>query len=281
MLDEVIGMFSETVTAAAKLVRDMKKFGSTTYDLASRNWSMIRNESSSLPDRIEELNHDLLTGLPGRRRGFEEFKSQYLAVLDDVEKSGETAHMACLFIDADNFKRANDTYDHSFGDRVLQSLAEVIKSNTRNGEDVVYVTEEKYMTVVERSGGDEFIAIGRIAKPGDGMTWADRIRDAVDRLEIPVPGNGSYYHQTVSIGICEIAVKKADAEEYKRIFDVHSTRNYRYGGRKAVLDDEGKRLVEALLQRKYDELYKPADIAMYRAKHNGKNRVEEHHPLDF
>ncbi len=48
------------------------------------------------------------------------------------------------FVDIDDFKTVNDTFGHTFGDSVLQMIAENIKSNLRKTD------------IVARVGGDEF-----------------------------------------------------------------------------------------------------------------------------
>ncbi|WP_262906705.1 GGDEF domain-containing protein, partial [Phocaeicola vulgatus] len=50
-----------------------------------------------------------------------------------------------LFLDLDDFKQINDSKGHAFGDKVLRTVAEKIKSCVRSTD------------VVGRIGGDEFI----------------------------------------------------------------------------------------------------------------------------
>jgi len=104
----------------------------------------ISNAVSITLDRmkyIEKSLFDPLTGLQNKR-GFEVnadliFKS---------ERQNER-NIAILYIDLDNFKPLNDTYGHSFGDKILQLFAQSLQSSLR------------HIDVKARVGGDEFIVI--------------------------------------------------------------------------------------------------------------------------
>src|SRR5438067_1527291 len=83
-------------------------------------------------------HHDPLTQLPNRRQLF----SRMSGALARAGSSGQ--RLALLFLDVDNFKSINDTLGHNFGDRVLQGIAERLRSTVgANG-------------MLARLGGDEF-----------------------------------------------------------------------------------------------------------------------------
>ncbi len=77
---------------------------------------------------------DMLTGLPNRRA--------FVAQAGRAQAKGETGFV--LIIDADHFKRINDTYGHAVGDRCLQAIAKRL-NDVRRAEDLV-----------GRIGGEEF-----------------------------------------------------------------------------------------------------------------------------
>ena len=85
--------------------------------------------------------HDHLTGLPNRAL----FCDRLEHGIQQARRHDRT--LAVMFVDLDDFKIINDTYGHDAGDRVLQTIAERLKENTR-GEDTV-----------SRHGGDEFIVL--------------------------------------------------------------------------------------------------------------------------
>lgn len=71
------------------------------------------------------------------------------------------APLAVAMIDIDHFKQVNDTYGHQNGDRVLKSLARLLKGRLRATDSV------------GRYGGEEFIVI----MPGSDSANAQRVLD--------------------------------------------------------------------------------------------------------
>ena len=96
--------------------------------------------------------------------------------------------LAVMMIDADHFKRINDTWGHAAGDAVLRQIAEIIADNTRSAD------------IVFRYGGEEFL-VALVETDLDGaLEVADRVRAAVMSAEITV-GDASAIRATVSIGV--------------------------------------------------------------------------------
>ncbi|MDH3635365.1 MAG: diguanylate cyclase [Gammaproteobacteria bacterium] len=86
-------------------------------------------------------NHDALTGLPSLRL----CKDRLDQSLAEARRNRQTS--AVMFVDLDGFKEINDQYGHDFGDMVLKTTAERIKSEIRETDTVA------------RIGGDEFVII--------------------------------------------------------------------------------------------------------------------------
>lgn len=126
-------------------------------------------------------SHDTLTAMPNRD-AFDEQLAQRIAAAD---ARGE--RFALLFIDADNFKVANDSFGHTAGDAVLVALSACIKDTLRKGD------------FAARIGGDEFIVIvdplDADTAPGD---LAKHIRTCVAQ-PVVLPG-GETYRASVSVG---------------------------------------------------------------------------------
>ncbi len=86
-------------------------------------------------------NHDTLTGLANRNY----FNNSLAEALERAKRSGN--QVALLYLDLDRFKPINDKFGHETGDRVLQVIAQRLRSCVRKTD------------LVARIGGDEFAII--------------------------------------------------------------------------------------------------------------------------
>lgn len=90
-------------------------------------------------EQIEyERDHDQLTGLLNRRAFYRITKNLFWQGKSTLKVA------ALVMIDLDGLKHVNDTYGHEFGDKYIQSAADVFMESVPDG------------TVVSRPGGDEF-----------------------------------------------------------------------------------------------------------------------------
>ncbi|AVT00140.1 GGDEF domain-containing protein [Paracidovorax avenae] len=145
--------------------------------------NQVRERTLALHQANQELENlavrDPLTGLYNRRR-FDEALQAYSARCRELGQ-----RFALMIVDADHFKRVNDTHGHQTGDAVLRHLAGLITGCVRSTD------------FVARFGGEEFVVL--MPEPRDreeGRLVAEKIRLAVGHA--PFPGVG---HLTVSIGL--------------------------------------------------------------------------------
>ncbi len=107
--------------------------------------SQLEREQQRLRDQAaawgRAAHEDVLTGLHNRRHA--EFALPLL--VEGARQSGKPVMMA--LIDVDHFKRINDSLGHGVGDRVLQRLAELLRSNLRGAD------------LLARIGGEEFLLV--------------------------------------------------------------------------------------------------------------------------
>ncbi len=126
----------------------------------------------------------------------------------------ELPPISFLMMDIDHFKNLNDTYGHSFGDRVLKKVASILISSLRL-EDLA-----------ARYGGEEFVIILKKMSVEDAQVVAERIRKRIESLEFiyTEKGKNEIVKTTISIGIArynsnldfvpEDLIKRADAALY-------------------------------------------------------------------
>ncbi|WP_171070476.1 sensor domain-containing diguanylate cyclase [Methylobacterium terricola] len=133
---------------------------------------------------------DGLTGLPNRRH----FDTMYEQLWSQAEQSGEM--LSLLLIDADRFKRYNDTYGHLAGDEVLRTIARCLKREVSGPDEVAC-----------RIGGEEFGVLLLGPTHREVASRAEYIRQAIARTQIPHRGQDGGF-VTVSIGVVSITQNK-------------------------------------------------------------------------
>lgn len=92
---------------------------------------------------------DYLTKLYNRRGLIEVGKVYFKAVKnkDKNRRKNEIKFLSIIFLDIDDFKKINDKYGHSRGDKVLKSFANFLRKNFRETD------------VISRWGGEEFVVL--------------------------------------------------------------------------------------------------------------------------
>jgi diguanylate cyclase (GGDEF)-like protein len=132
-------------------------------------------------------------------------------------------HLALILLDLDHFKKVNDTYGHLAGDDVLRDVAALVQRLSR-AEDLF-----------ARYGGEEFVVVVRGIEHANVGRFAERIRSAVEQLEIAT--EGALVKVTLSAGYASLS----------------------------ELETRGDDLA--------DDLLRLADDRLYRSKDGGRNRV--------
>lgn len=131
-------------------------------------------------------------------------------------------HIGLVMVDIDDFKQVNDTYGHPQGDLVLKEIARVLQAESRD------------IDFPARYGGEEMAVILPQTDAGGAAMLAERMREAIERLEVRRLDGQGVLKLTGSFGVAAVPASATD-----------------------------KRHLIAV-----------ADEALYRAKRSGKNRVE-------
>jgi len=182
---------------------------------------LVEEKTADLKRANEELVllsfTDPLTGL-ANRRVFDQTLERECARLNRSESS-----VSLLSIDADHFKVLNDTQGHQKGDDCLVALGAELTRLCRREVDLA-----------ARCGGEEFAIILPETSEGGALQFAEVVRQAIARLELPHPASPVAPFLTVSVGV--------------------ATGNKDWRGTPATLAAA-------------------ADLALYEAKRAGRNRV--------
>ena len=156
-----------------------------------------------LTDTAYAAEHDHLTGAPSRRAFFD------MAERELARARRHGSGLGLLLLDADHFKRINDTYGHGVGDEVLRDLV------ARTREEI------RKIDYFARLGGEEFGVLLPDASYDTTRAVAERLRAALDRPATGAPASpGPAY--TVSIGLAMLEkgedfaglMRRADAALY-------------------------------------------------------------------
>jgi len=153
----------------------------------------IKQSSEKQNMLFNQATTDALTGLINRR----EFNKRIIEEISRAKRHKSSLTLA-LF-DIDYFKKINDTYGHSTGDKLLKELAELVISRTRECD------------IVARYGGEEFALILPETNQNEAYELLERLRMMIECHNFC----SSLYpiKATISVGLAEFAVNDDSPEE--------------------------------------------------------------------
>src|SRR5829696_4392844 len=184
--------------------------------------AVVSIENATLHEKVERpAGTDELTGLANARS----FRASLDSELERSRRFGTP--LALVMLDLDHFKRINDDFGHQQGDEVLALIAEVLRDFSRD------------IDAPARYGGEELAVVLPQTGAEGAAQLAERMREAVDRLEVPRVDGDGMLHLQASFGVAALPESAVDR-----------------GG-----------------------LIAAADAALYRAKRAGRNRVERAEPV--
>ena len=182
--------------------------------LAVRKQLQQQEDERMLVILEQQASIDALTGISNRRHFYEQGEMELKRALR------HNAPLAALMLDADHFKKVNDTHGHAVGDLVLKELAKIMSHTLRE------------VDLFGRIGGEEFAVLLPNTSFVQALGVAERLRLKLAACNLPLP-SGGHINFTVSIGLAMLASE----------------------------------------ERQLGSLLKKADIALYQAKQQGRNRV--------
>lgn len=182
--DPATALLLQSVDRLFKLVRERNR---ALTELNRTLEQRVEARTQELTDANRKLTEmaltDVLTGLPNRRQAMLHLQAEWAASIKS------SSSMACVMIDADGFKKVNDTHGHDAGDEVLRRLARELKGAVRT-DDVVY-----------RLGGDEFMILFPNTPLSGAMIIAEKLRLNANALRVPV--GHDVWVGSISLGVAE------------------------------------------------------------------------------
>ncbi|MFN3691308.1 MAG: GGDEF domain-containing protein [Fervidobacterium sp.] len=172
-------------------------------------------ELEILNKKLEELSiTDPLTGVYNRRHFFDKIQ-------EEIARAKRSKYKISLIsIDLNNFKKINDNFGHSEGDRVLKEFAKRAQEILRKGVDSIY-----------RFGGDEFVILLVNCDIENAEKVAQRLDEETKKINSLV---------SLSYGIEEIDFSKDTGKDLETV-DIEK-----------ILNSSDKKMYE--FKRKFKEL---------------------------
>ncbi|EOG7640549.1 GGDEF domain-containing protein [Vibrio cholerae] len=143
---------------------------------------------------------DSLTGLPNRRKAIRQLALHWNLAQDNQQP------FVCVMIDIDGFKAVNDHYGHDVGDKLLTTVAHMLRDHFRSDD------------LVCRLGGDEFLVICPETDSVGGVYIAEQVCRAIQQQVISLETN-IRWQGSVSMGVAAFASNMKDHHELLRAAD--------------------------------------------------------------
>ncbi len=167
LLSEILGValtFAIIMMINNRLLSDIRKY------------SLIREK---MMDKLYLLSiTDSLTNLFNRKK-IEDILNEEM-----IRSKRYNRPLSIMMVDIDHFKNINDQYGHLVGDEVLKKVSDALTMNIRNVDRI------------GRWGGEEFLVIAPETDLEDAEILANRLRYAVENLQID-----NVRGLTISIGV--------------------------------------------------------------------------------
>ncbi len=161
--------------------------------------SLAKKQEKKIENLKELVERDFLTGIYNRR-GFINETEKFLdelklpANIKERRKLFVIKNLSIIFIDLDNIKIVNDTFNHEAGDKVLIQTAKLFKKTLRE------------IDVLARWGGDEFVIALLGVNEKEAFKVAEKLRKKLMRLRVNF--KNKKIEITASFGVISALTKK-------------------------------------------------------------------------
>lgn len=209
--------------------------------------------------------HDSLTGLPNRR-----YLDSHLSETLEQAAAART-RVTLMHLDLDRFKPINDTIGHSAGDRVLKTVADVLRKTVHNSPLGGGFSA--------RVGGDEFVVV---LEGGSRAAVGQLAQFIIDEISRPIRVEGHECRVGASIGIAIENGPEARPDRLMVDADFALYRAKALGRRRFVFFDEAlrrnatdtRKLADEILRAIENKTFVPWYQPQFTAEHHALHGVE-------
>jgi len=174
--EELNALLSELEQSNHHLMASMKQLA-----VEVEEHKIAEQKISEAYEKIEIMSKtDYLTKLSNRRDIFDRVKKEAWEGM---------RHFSVILCDIDHFKRINDTYGHSVGDRILKQVANQLRLAVGPDDHVA------------RWGGEEFLILLNNTKSQRAVEIMERIRQAIENMTL-IEGSQAV-SITMTFGVCQ------------------------------------------------------------------------------
>ncbi|MDF1830585.1 GGDEF domain-containing protein [Cycloclasticus pugetii] len=200
LLTKRLAEFSQTVSEFTEVERrrvdEVEGYAFSVANKLKKMELQVQELKLSLIQAHEEALVDVLTGVANRRAFDERIRLEY----ERWKRNAEPLVLAVL--DIDRFKKINDTYGHSVGDKVLCTISQLINKQVRESD------------FFGRIGGEEFAVIFTGSDLDSGLKRLEQFRKSVEDCKFGYQGKRLTI--TMSVGCAEFAPGDTVSDVYGR-----------------------------------------------------------------
>jgi diguanylate cyclase (GGDEF)-like protein len=172
-------------------ITDLKKAREAAF-LARDQALAAADENARLYEQLKQMAiTDSLTGIYIRRHFFD------LAKMALNQAAASRQPVSALMLDLDRFKKINDTYGHSTGDKFLQIVSKICADSLRKND------------IIGRYGGEEFVALLPETGLNEAVMVANRLCARISATALDT--SSGQVSITVSIGVSTLLSAEASA----------------------------------------------------------------------
>jgi diguanylate cyclase (GGDEF)-like protein len=111
-----------------------------------------------------------------------------------------------IFADIDHFKSLNDNYGHQAGDHALKIVADSLKNELRDSDNIA------------RYGGEEFVSILPEMNTDDALKVSERLREKIKSIKMSY--NGNSFNVTMNFGVATLPNnQKVSSDKFIKMAD--------------------------------------------------------------